>query len=64
MTWLPELETAVLTFIVVLLLFYAWVAVALAWSSRPPVVWDYECQAWRSARLVRAERARGGRRCP
>jgi hypothetical protein len=60
MSW-PTLEEVVMTFITVMLLFYGWVSCALAWRQRPPVVWDYERQAWRSARLVRAERSSGRR---
>lgn len=36
-----------------------WVAL---WRERPPVVWDYEQQRWRSARRVVERRKRGGRR--
>jgi len=61
--WLPSLEAAVLTFILGLTLFYAWVAVTRTWRSRRPVVWDYERQQWRSAWLVKQDRAHAPRRC-
>jgi hypothetical protein len=65
MGWLhwPTLETVVMTFITLMTLFYGWVSCALAWRERPMVVWDYEQQRWRSARLVKAERDRAPGRC-
>jgi len=65
MSWLrwPSLEEVAMTVIVLLTLFFGWVAIAMAWRDRPVVVWDYEQQRWRSARLVRAERDRMHGRC-
>jgi len=39
-------------------LFWLWVAVALVWRDRPPVIYDERLGRYRSARITKQQRTR------